>query len=253
MTQRLLITGASKGIGRACALQAAAMGIEVIAVARSQDSLKTLESQSELIQTIRADLSDEVQRQNLANAIEQPLDFVLHNAARLDAPASLKDLSSAEFRSQMAVNVEPILFLTQKLLGANNFKADSKTHSTSNSKVNSGARILAISSGAAKTAILGLSNYCTSKAAAWMATEMLKRELQAQSIWVNHYFPGVVDTEMQRTLRRSADDVFEYASEFQQYHKEKSLNTPEDVAKDILRIFTQTSDEDFFTKDWVKS
>lgn len=237
MAKTFLITGASRGIGKACAVAAAVQGIQVLAVARSSTVLEAIAKDSKNIKAIAADLSTQNGREKLADQINQPLDFILHNAARLDPPDSLENITVKEFHAQMAANVEPILFLTQLLLP----------------KLKSGSRILAVSSGAAKKALLGLSNYCTSKAAAWMATEMLRSELKKHGVLVNHYFPGVVDTDMQKTLRESQDEVFEYATEFKKYHATKKLSKAEDVANDIIKVFTKTNDQLFHEEEWHKN
>jgi len=213
------------------------MGLQVTACARNQAELKILQSRYPNITSLVADLSTEEGRQFIAQELKSPLNFILHNAARLDPPQPLSELNPMEFRNQISVNVEPILFLTQKLL----------------SSLQPKSRILVVSSGAAKQGLKGLSNYCVSKSAAWMATEMLRAELKPSQILTNHYFPGVVDTEMQATLRKAKDEVFEYASEFRNYHKNKVLSSPESVAQDILNIFTQTNDHDFFRNEWQKS
>ena len=242
MTKTILITGASSGIGAACVEQASKLNLNVIATARSKSKLELLEKQFKNVQIIVADIATETGRniihQSLLHPRLQPIDFLLHNAAILDAPQKLSDLSVSDFRNNIVTNVEPILFLTQKLIP--NFKAAKQT-----------GRILSISSGAAKYAIAGMGNYCVSKAAALMANQVLKAEMPFHGVIVNDYFPGVVDTNMQKTLRSSSTDIFPYSNDFKQLKDNGQLSKPIDVAESILNIFTNTDDQTFKKNEWL--
>jgi NAD(P)-dependent dehydrogenase (short-subunit alcohol dehydrogenase family) len=240
MNKTIVITGASSGIGAACVKQAANYNLNIIAIARSEDKLLNLQSKYKNVEIIIADLSSPNDWQKIADSIKSPIDYLLHNAACLDTPQSFENLQLEDFQRNIKVNVEPILFLTQKLLPQ--LKAG-----------NSKARMLSVSTGAAKHALLGLSHYCVSKAAALMATEMLKVELGKHDVLANNYFPGSVDTSMQKTLRSSTDDVFAHATEFGKLKDQGLLNKPEEVAKHILEIFIKSSDADFVNNEWLKT
>ncbi|MCF6288619.1 MAG: SDR family NAD(P)-dependent oxidoreductase [Proteobacteria bacterium] len=242
MNKTLLITGASSGIGAACVKQAAQLSLNIIATARNQSKLQQLANDNKSVQIIIADIATQAGRSHIAQSIKQPIDFLLHNAATLDKPQPFNDLTLDDFRKNIATNVEPIIFLTQKLIP--NLKA----------ALNS-PRILSMSSGVAKQAIAGLGNYCISKAAALMANQILKVECEKQcgkkGILVNDYFPGVVDTPMQKTLRSSSTEIFPYSDEFKKMKSDKQLNNPNCVAKHLLEVFTTSSDEEFSQSEWV--
>ena len=240
MNKTIVITGASSGIGAACVKQAAYNNLDIFAIARSEDKLLKLQTQYDNVEIIVADLSRPDDWQLITETIKRPVDYLLHNAACLDDPQPFEDLELEDFQRNIKVNVEPLLFLTQKLL-------------PQLKKSSSNARILSVSTGAAKRALLGLSQYCVSKAAALMATEMLRVELEKFDILANNYFPGVVDTSMQKTLRSSTDDVFSHASEFGKLKEQGLLNFPNDVALDIMSIFLESQDSDFIDKDWIKN
>ena len=233
MQKNILITGASSGIGESCAVLAASLGLNVIATARSSEKLQQLRQQHKNIQIIIADIATEDGRDEIAQrikqSVKQPIHYLLHNAALLQEPQKFSDLNVADFRLNIATNVEPILFLTQKLL----------PHLAKHS------RILCVSTGAAKQAIAGMSHYCVSKAAAMMATDMLKAELEKDDILVNNFFPGVVDTKMQKTLRHAKDEVFPYAEQFRRYKKDKQLASADEIAIKILKIFQKFSASDY--------
>lgn len=238
MTKTILITGASSGIGEACVQQAVNLHLNVIATARSKSKLQLLQRQFTNIQIIVADIATTTGQNIIEQSIKQPLDYLLHNAAILDAPQELLDLTVSDFRNNILTNVEPILFLTQKLIP--HFKAANQT-----------GRILSMSSGAAKHAIAGLGNYCVSKAAALMANQVLKLEMPKHGVMVNDYFPGVVDTGMQKTLRKSNNDIFPYSDDFKSLKAEGHLSTPLQVAADIMSVFTQTDDKSFANNEWL--
>ena len=237
MNKTILITGASSGIGAACVKQAASNNLNIIATARNKNSLQQLQNRYVNIQIIAADISTDAGRNIIADAIKAPVDYLLHNAAILDSPQELTKISLSDFRSNISTNVEPIIFLTQKLIN--------HLSSTANS-----ARILSVSSGAAKQAIAGIGNYCISKAAALMANEVLKVELQKYAILVNDYFPGVVDTNMQKTLRTAKASTFPHATEFDNLKQQGELSEPLNVAAHILDVFINSNDSEFNQTEW---
>lgn len=237
MSKTILITGASSGIGSACVAIAENNNLNIIATARNKQRMQKLQNTHPKIQIITADISTQAGRDKIANAILKPLDFILHNAAMLDRPQCFNDMDLMHFRQNIATNVEPLIFLTKNVL----------TH-LKEAKEN--ARILSVSSRAAQIAFAGIGSYCISKAAALMANEILKVELKKHQILVNHYFPGVVDTKMQRTLRSTNNEVFPHSSDFKSLKSENKLHKTHHVAEHILDIFINTSDNMFSKHEW---
>jgi NAD(P)-dependent dehydrogenase (short-subunit alcohol dehydrogenase family) len=238
MTKTILITGASSGIGAACVARSVNHGLKVIATARSKSKLEDLKNRFNDVQIVVADIACETGRNLIEQSLQQPIDYLLHNAAVLDSPQEFTDLSISDFRNNIVTNVEPIVFLTQKLLP--HLKA---AHDT--------PRILSISSGAAKQAIAGLGNYCISKAAALMASEILKVELPKHGVMANNYFPGAVDTKMQKTLRSSTTDIFPFSDDFKNMKAHKQLNDPHKVAEHIIEIFINSNNQEFAQTEWI--
>ena len=232
MNKTILITGASRGIGAACVRYAEKMGLGVIATARSKDKLDVLQEQYPTIQIVVADISTAKGRETIASRIKHPLDFLLHNAAVLYPPKKLIEVDAAEFTQTITTNVEPIIFLTQQLLPQLK-QAQNK------------ARILTLTSRAANNAYAGIGSYCISKAAALMATNILKAELKPLAILINSYSPGVVDTAMQKKLRSSTDEIFPYSSDFKKLKTDNKLITPEQVAEHIITALTSFSETEF--------
>ncbi len=232
MNKTILITGASRGIGAACVAVAQQCGLSVIATARSSDKLDDLQRLHPTIQVIVADISTNKGRKTIADKVNQPLDFLLHNAAVLFPPKKLIEVDSSEFNQSISTNVEPLLFLTQALL-------------PQLTQAHSKARILTMSSRAANNAYAGIGSYCVSKAAALMITNILKAELKPLGILINNYSPGVVDTRMQKTLRSSNDEVFPYSSDFKKLKNNNQLATTSQVAQHILQCFMSLSETAF--------
>jgi benzil reductase ((S)-benzoin forming) len=237
MRKTILITGASSGIGKACVECAVANNLQVIATARNLKILDELRHKSPNVQSIVADISIESGRNKISQSVNQPIDYCLHNAALLYPPQSFEELLLENLRNTIATNVEPIIFLTQGLLP---YLKQSSIH----------PRILSISSGAAKTAIVGIGNYCISKAAALMANQVLKAELSKDKILVNDYFPGVVNTSMQKTLRSSTVEIFPYSEQFKELKRNNQLANPDDIANHLIKIFTKTTDTEFLHNEW---
>ena len=237
MSKTILITGASSGIGASCVAIAEHNNLNIIATARNKQRMQNLQDKYPHIQIIIADISTQVGRQEIAKSISQPLDYILHNAAMLDQPQNFEDIKLMQFRQNIATNVEPLIFLTQNLL-------DHLKRAKNN------ARILSVSSRAAQAAFAGIGSYCISKAAALMANEVLKVELIKYNILVNHYFPGVVDTKMQKTLRSSNDKIFPHSSDFKNLKSDNKLHKTHDVAEHIIDIFINSSDNLFSQHDW---
>ena len=103
-----LVTGASRGIGRACALQLAQAGAIVYACARSEDALRELAEASEGVRVCVLDLRDEVMVEELASEIMEAhgrLDLLVNNAGVLGPRASLDQTSAEALREVLEINV----------------------------------------------------------------------------------------------------------------------------------------------------
>ena len=102
-------------------------------------------------------------------------------------------------------------------------------------------QIITISSGAATKPYEGWSVYCTSKAAIDMMTKAIaaeQRELKNGLKCVAIY-PGVVDTNMQTTIRSTNEKNFKNLQRFIDLKENNELYTPEFVANSIFKIDTE--------------
>ncbi len=178
----VLITGASRGIGRETALQFAEAGHQVWAVARSEAALMELVNSSSNIRSLVLDLNEiETASETISDALPE-LDLLVHNAAAfINKPFSAMQYS--DMQSVYHTNVFVPYFLTQALLP----------------KMNQGAQVLAISSVGGVGGSLkfpGLSVYSSSKGALNILVECLAEELKGNGISVNGLALGSSSTEM---------------------------------------------------------
>jgi 3-oxoacyl-[acyl-carrier protein] reductase len=187
----VLITGASKGIGRALVLEFCKKNADVIiALARSENELASLQTECkgmfgrEIITCVQ-NLSDPdlpVLKQRI-QAISQ-LDIIIHNAGFL-LNKSFQDQTDADWLMTFEVNVFAVARLTRKLLPY--LQKSGSAHI-----VNIGS--MGGFQGSAK--FPGLSSYSASKGALAILSECLATELAADGIRCNCLALGAVNTEM---------------------------------------------------------
>lgn len=183
---KILITGASRGIGYATAFALAKAGHEVLAIARSADRLGELsEAGGSALHTLAMDVSD-INESVLLVALEQlgGLDVLINNAGLL-IKKPFGELTPADWQDSFQVNVFAAAALIRFCLP---FLEKSEA-----------AHIVNIGSmggfqGSQKFA--GLTAYSASKGALAAFTESLAVELRDQKIAVNCLALGAVQTEM---------------------------------------------------------
>lgn len=182
----IVITGASKGIGRATALQLSTLGHRVIALARSEKLLQSLSEESaegEII-AIPCDLTSQEDLENLSTELSdlESIDGIIHNAgALINKP--FMETSLDDWQHQLNVNLLSVVSLTKLL----------------KPKLKYGSHIVTIGSmggfqGSSK--FPGLSAYSASKGATSILTECLSTEFSGDGIAVNCLCLGAVQTEM---------------------------------------------------------
>ncbi len=184
--KRILVTGASKGIGYSTALKLANEGHHVFAVARSNTQLAHLAAESYLgkITLVVADLTQEEDIRALVSALADvhSIDALINNAGTLTNKPFM-ETSIDDWLHQFNVNVLASVRLIKAL----------------KHKLKSGSHIVNISSmggfqGSSK--FPGLSAYSSSKGALTILSECLSTEFSGDGIAVNCLCLGAVQTEM---------------------------------------------------------
>ncbi len=219
----VVVTGASRGIGRAVALAFAKEGYGVWALARSAESLESLRQEGgERIRTHAVDVADEAALLAASKRIlEDGTPRVLVNNAGITVSAPLTKTSTADLHRVMAVNVVAPYILCRELMPA---MAQA-----------GGGRVINIGSMAAVHGAKYTSAYCASKHALLGMTRALAVEYARKNVTVNQVNPGWVETDMltgatsaiSKTTGRSADEAREALAS---QHATGRIIQPEEVA-----------------------
>jgi short-subunit dehydrogenase len=189
---RILITGASQGIGRALAEQAARQGARVLAVARSEELLHELAQRVRaaggVIETVCADVTDANDRRRMLDTAVQKfggLDVLVNNAG-VGATGHFAEVSPERLRRIMEVNFFGVTETTRLFLPV----------------LRRGTRpaIVNISSIAGKRAIPARSEYSASKFALQGFSEALRAEVAKDGIDVLVICPGLTQTNFSQNM-----------------------------------------------------
>ncbi len=215
--KKIVITGASSGIGRQCAITANHLGAFVILIGRSKERLEETASllSNEKFQLLSADITayDET-----ANELEKLLsgtkvDGIVH-AAGISTTLPLRNITPEKLQPFFETNVFAAINITKLLTKAKFANPE-------------GMSIIFMSSVMGVVGELGKTTYSLTKGALVAGSKSLALELANKKIRVNCVSPGVVESPM------SANAV--YAQNETAYDKIKSyhpigLGTPEDIA-----------------------
>ncbi len=195
MTQPLadrigLITGASRGIGRATALELAKAGAHVIAVARTQGGLEELDDEIKAAggtaTLVPLDVTDFDGIDRLAAALRQrygKLDILIGNAGMLGALSPLDHVSALDWDSSLKVNVTANWRLVKAFLDL--LKGIRRRGASCSSR-----------RGLASSARAYWGPYSVSKAALEALARTLAGETATTNVRVNLFIPGQVHTRM---------------------------------------------------------
>jgi len=230
--QTYVVTGASKGIGRALSLKLAHEGARVVLLARASGDLQAATSEVQAISptsyAVECDLADSESVELTAARIcrtHKAVHGIVHNAGDIHPiKPMLKADPSAWLRSMM-VNVVGVQHLTQAL-------GDTMT-------AGHRVRITTISSGAALRPLPSWSAYCTAKAALDMWTRCMASEGSEHNISAVSVAPGIVDTEMQVAIRSAPQEDFPLHDNFVAYKTDGQLTQPEEVADHLFSIVAE--------------
>jgi len=198
----IVITGGSKGIGRAICLRFAREGERIVFVHYDPDDLaekKTLELLDKMNVEARSQKLDVSSFRDVEEFFQRVIkDFqrvdVLVNNAGITRDAFLVRMSEEQWDQTLQVNLKSVFNCTKAVM-------------RSMIKEKSG-RIINISSVVGQIGNIGQSNYGASKAGIMGFTKTVARELASRGITVNAVAPGFINTEMTQNLPDKAKETF---------------------------------------------
>lgn len=230
--QVALVTGGSRGIGRAIVKAFAAEGAKVALVYRgNQPAADSLVQ--EIVQAggralaVQADVADGPAVQRCVEQVDKecgPIDILVNNAGVI--------------RDDLFVRMEPEAWdvvLRTNLGGAYHFCRAVGYPMMKRRK----GRIINISSVAAEHANPGQCNYAASKGAINAFTRALAVELASRNVTVNAIAPGFIETDMSEAVRNKAGDLIK------KYIPMRRIGQPEDIAR--VAVFLASSDSAYIT------
>jgi 3-oxoacyl-[acyl-carrier protein] reductase len=191
-----LVTGASRGIGRASALALAKEGAQVLVHFSSSEKeadavVAEIRKAGGKADKVGADLRQADGAHTLAKQVRaivgDRLDILVANAG-VSKSAKIEDMKIEDFDNLFAVNVRAPYFLVQQLLPA----------------LCKGSNIIFTSSLVARASAGTLSAYAATKGAIETLVKHFAAELGARGIRVNAVAPGVVDTDMSNFTKTEA-------------------------------------------------
>jgi 3-oxoacyl-[acyl-carrier protein] reductase len=210
-----IVTGASRGIGRAIATMMAAQGATIVAAARGDNAAATvadITAAGGKAETAAADVSDATAIDALVAgtlARHGRIDILVNNAGITRDQLMLR-MKRDDWDAVLATNLTAAFGLTQAVL-----KPMIKQRS---------GRIVCISSVVGQSGNAGQANYAASKAGVIGFAKAVAQEVASRNITVNVVAPGLIETDMTRAITESAHA--DWASRIPL----KRLGTPNDVA-----------------------
>ncbi|HEY85277.1 MAG TPA: glucose 1-dehydrogenase [Chloroflexi bacterium] len=188
-----LITGASRGIGKAIAMTYAAAGAKVVLASRKQEQLDAVAAEikaagGEALPIAAHTGSTEAVEKLVAQIIQTygGVDIVVNNAASNPHFGHILTAEDSHWDKILDVNLKGYFHVA---------KACAKSM-----RERGGGKIINIASVAGQTPLPGMGVYCVSKAAVLMLTEVLAAELAKDNIQVNAIAPGFIKTKFSSAL-----------------------------------------------------
>ena len=187
--KRTLVTGGNRGIGLAAVRALAEAGADVTFTARSQGKIDEAMGQLNGLGSVRGRVCDVTDRDGMSALIGEGLDILINNAGVITPIGPLDEVPIEEWATNIETNLIAAFHAIQRAVVA--------------MRGSGGGTIVNLSSGAARSAMEGWSAYCSGKAGLAMLTRCVHHELGDRGIRIFGFAPGVVDTEMQGSIRQS--------------------------------------------------
>jgi len=188
-----IVTGGSRGIGRAAALKLATAGYAVVVnytsnAAAAEEVAKAIAAGGGKAVTVKGDVASEKDVGAIFAAADAlgPLTVLVNNAGIMDSQARLDEMSAARLKRLFDINITGSFLCAREAVKRMSTKHGGK-----------GGSIVNLSSAAAVLGAPGLGvEYAASKGAIDVLTIGLGREVAAEGVRVNAVRPGIIDTEI---------------------------------------------------------
>ena len=220
----VIVTGSSRGIGRAVAERLAADGWAVTVNfagnrQAADEVVAGIENAGGQAMAVQADVSVAADAMRLFDETERAFGGVdaLVNNAGVMSMTPIADTDDATFERMFAVNVRGTFFT---------LRAAAK-------RVRDGGRIVNFSTSATHLQLPGYATYCATKAAVEVYTSILAKELRGRSITVNAVAPGPVATEL--FFEGKSDEQMARLANLNPFGR---LGEPEDIARVVAFLLS---------------
>ena len=215
-----IVTGASRGIGRAAALRLAKMGMNIVftynsGIEAAEETKALCEAEGVEVLAVQADVSSS---ENCDQLVEQTMDAfgrvdVLVNNAGITRDGLIIRMTDEQFDQVIDTNLKGAFYMMRAV-------------SKQMMKQRSG-RIINISSVVGVMGNAGQVNYAASKAGVIGMTKSLARELASRKVTVNAIAPGMIETDMTAVMSEKAKEALKAAI------PAGEMGKPEDIAGTI--------------------
>ncbi|MEX0646257.1 MAG: SDR family NAD(P)-dependent oxidoreductase [Balneolaceae bacterium] len=184
--KRVLITGATSGIGKAAAIQFAREGSHLVITGRRKDRLETLAAELRKSNTIEVNVSafdvrDREACRRFVDGMSDPVDILINNAGLAAGVDPVFDADFEDWDRMIDTNIKGLLSMTRFISAG--MKNRNRGH------------IINIGSVAGHEAYPGGVVYCATKHAVDAITKSTKMDLHGTNVRVSAVSPGLVDTE----------------------------------------------------------
>ena len=188
MSKVALVTGASRGIGRACALRLAECGYDIAvnynsSVEKALAVVSEIEALGQKAVAVKADTADLKAVQGMFREVHKEfgrLDVLINNAGVVD-DAYLLMINEDSLTKSLDINIKGYFHCAQQ---------------AALKMIKTGGRIINVSSVSSVLAVEGQAVYSATKGAVNSMTATLAKELAPRGITVNAVAPGFIETEM---------------------------------------------------------
>jgi len=230
-----LITGASRGLGRAAAVALADRGVDVIGTYHSNrheadrtaaeiaaKGGKAVMLQLDTGKTVGfEEFATEVRAALKANWNRESFDYLINNAG-IGINRPFAETTEADFDLLMNIHLKGVFFLTQKMLPV----------------IADGGRIINLSSGLARFSLPGYAAYGVMKGGIEVLTRYLAKELGGRGIAVNTVAPGAIETDFGGGALRNSKQAKDFVGSVTALGR---AGVPEDIGPAIASLLSDSN------------